>query len=85
MIGKTDVVICEMCKLPCEEEIYFGGHGSIDEDVVPLSFCSADCRDDHLEIRERIEAEVNKRVRAEFKLMHESVCPSCTRRLQKLV
>ena len=85
MIGKTNVLICDMCRLPCEEEVFFGGHGSIEEEAVPLSFCSEECRDEHLELKERITSEVERRVREEFKLLHDCVCPSCVRRLQKLV
>ena len=85
-VGKTGVIICDMCKMPCEKEVFFGGHGLIEEEeVIPLSLCSEECRDEHLEIKERIEAEVNKKVRIEFKLIHDSVCPPCVRRLKKLI
>jgi len=84
MIGKTDVVICEVCRFPCEEEVYFGGHGSIGK-AVPLSFCSQECLEDHTGVMELVAQEVEERVRSEFNLIHGSVCPSCVRRLRKLI
>lgn len=85
-IGKTGIVVCTMCKLPCEKEVFFSGHRFVGEKEDALSeFCSVGCRDDYEGVAERIEEEVDKKVREEFNLLHKSVCPSCVRRLLKLI
>jgi len=85
MIGKTGVVICACCKRPCEEDVFYGGHGSVRNGGTPLMFCSEECRDDYSGVAELIQEEVEQRTREEFKLIHDCVCPSCVRRLRKLL
>ena len=85
MIGKTGVIICGMCSRPCEKDVFYGGRGVVGQEPSPVYYCSEECRDDHQGFRERIESEADKSVRKEFKLIHDCVCPSCVRRLKKLV
>lgn len=76
-------VLCDLCKLPCEQEIVRFSHRYPDqpEDTI-LEFCSRECWEDYFDLvdRHKSEAEVRKECNALYKM----ICPSCVRRVREM-
>lgn len=76
-------VLCDLCKLPCKEEIIRFSHRypGQPEDVV-LEFCSRECWEDYFELVDRTKSELD--FRKECNELYKMVCPSCVRRIRKM-
>jgi len=83
-IGKSGAVTCDFCGL-----VVVGGIDRLILDDKEMHFCRTEgCYDQYvLEtfVRDRVEDALELRVKEEFKVMHDQVCPACRFRLLKLL
>lgn len=83
-IGKSGAVTCDFCG-----EVVVGKFDFISKDGNEMHFCrTKSCWEEYVlehYVRDRVEDAVEPRVREEFKLIHDRVCPACRYRLQKLL
>jgi hypothetical protein len=81
---KARRVLCERCKLPCEEEIFeINRKGLVDGVTARKKLCSIECLMEVFE-NELFLDKVDDRIRKEMSFLHKHVCPACIKRLRTL-
>jgi hypothetical protein len=85
--GRTQVIVCDCCELPCEGEVFEERHffAGQEDQVVTRHFCSMECREDHTGVTERNRQKVEREVRSELNFLHKLICPRCKERIKQKV